>query len=142
MADPTHGPIGSGDAVLYIEAYSGSPSYGSAAVIADVQNIEFQDVSENQKYASSSTSKKYRRIPGYGDVGFGFDILPTSGALKWDFNKGAYVCVKIEASSGVGITNADMIIGDIRGMLKPGTGELIGLHVEVEGDGTDWVAIP
>jgi len=143
MPDPAHGPIAAKASKFYVEAYSAAPAFAAGALIPDVTNFQCLDTGVNQPYESTSTGGRTRRIPGIGDTFVAFDILSAKGALKFaTFDRGDYVAVKAESVSGTGVTNGDMIVGDIRALVTPRGAKLVGLHVELEGDGAAFVAVP
>ena len=110
-------------------------STGSVATIPDCRNIRTEETSENQAYASSSTSGHRRRIAGHFDCTVSFDIYAQSGVLVWTYRRGDSIKLEGYSDTGVGIKGTFLIdritnITDIEG------GGLVGITVECSGDGT------
>lgn len=57
---------------------------GTPADVTDVVNINFEEVNEVQRYASSDTAGGYRRVAGLTDWTFSFDVLQDDTTPQTD----------------------------------------------------------
>lgn len=112
---------------------------GAMVEIADVRNIRYEKVSENQVYGSSSTEGFRRRIPGYQDYTLGFDVYAQNGVLLWVHDEGDFIKVEGYSDTGVGIKGT-FCIDRIFGLTDIEGGTLVGITVECGGDGDPGLA--
>ena len=114
-------------------------STGSVATIPDCRNIKTSETSENQVYASSSTSGHKRRIAGQFDCSVSFEVYAQNGVLVWTYRRGDSIKLEGYSDTGVGIKGT-FLIDSVEDAIDIEGGGLVGITVQCSGDGTPGLA--
>lgn len=123
-------------ASLGLAVYAGI-SGGALAAVPDVTIFSFDRFCRCGEYASSSTAKYIRRIPGQRDFSASLSILSQSGVLiaspAW-LDEGNLIDLEIRRVTVVGFSGT-FRIASFDGLLDPTTEEPVGVTASLEGDG-------